>query len=373
MHVARPEDLETDLLDEFRYECAEQFALCEKLLLELEHQPGNTELLRQLFRAVHTVKGNLDYVGLHTLVPLPQAIEELLEPLRSGDIEFDSMLGDVLLVGLDRLRNMIALGLAGQDIGIGEAAFKTLCQRFIDLAHAKQANPAERRETLVALDPQTQLPSQAQAQAQSQQSANPLADYQLQDDPDLTFFLGMIESAEARSHFWAGRCRRQLALCLAMNDIAGSPIPMEQLAAAALLHDFGMAFLPLELLHKDGNFSSEERRMIQCHPRQTHEMLRRMPRWQEAADIILCHHEHADGSGYPKHLHENDIPAGAQIIDIVDTFEARTHERAHQTLSKRPVIRAILEINNQAGRQFSQHWVEIFNQTLKSRPELARD
>ncbi|MCJ8168576.1 HD domain-containing phosphohydrolase [Atopomonas sediminilitoris] len=371
MHVARPEDLEVDLLDEFRHECSEQFILCETLLLELEHQPQDTELLRRLFRAVHTVKGNLDYVGLHKLVPLPQAIEELLEPLRAGDMQFDSMLGDVLLIGLDRLRNMITAGLQGQDIGISEGAFAALCQKFRDLATA-QTSKSDRRDMLVALDPQTRLPSQAEAEAIAHNTDSPLIQYGLDNDPDLHFFFAMMESAEERSHFWAGRCRRQLNLCLAMNHYAGTPIPAEQLAAAVLLHDFGMAFLPIELLHKDGNFSSEERKMIQCHPRQTHELLRRMPRWQEAADIILCHHEHADGSGYPKHLHEHDIPAGAQIIDIVDTFEARTHERAHQSLSKRPVIRAILEINSQAGRQFSQRWVEVFNLTLKHQPELAR-
>ena len=59
------------------------------------------------------------------------------------------------------------------------------------------------------------------------------------------------------------------------------------------------------------------------------------------------------------------------ILAIADTFDARTHERAHQTLSKRPRLRAILEINNLAGRQFSAHWVEVFNHTLQQQPQLA--
>ena len=63
---------------------------------------------------------------------------------------------------------------------------------------------------------------------------------------------------------------------------------------------------------------------------------------------------------------------GALILSIVDTFDARTHERAHQTLSKHPLLRAILEINSLAGKQFSPRWVEIFNRTLQQRPELTR-
>jgi HD-GYP domain-containing protein (c-di-GMP phosphodiesterase class II) len=110
---------------------------------------------------------------------------------------------------------------------------------------------------------------------------------------------------------------------------------------------------------------------MQSHPRLASELLQRMPHWDAAAEMTLQHQEHADGSGYPKGLKEVETSPGALIINIVDTFDARTHERAHQTLNKRPLLRAILEINNLAGQQFSGHWVELFNQTLQQHPELA--
>ena len=132
-----------------------------------------------------------------------------------------------------------------------------------------------------------------------------------------------------------------------------------------------MAFLPLEMLHKEASFSNEERQQMQSHPRLAHDLLKRLPHWHAAAEITLQHQEHADGSGYPKGLHEAEISPGALILNIVDTFDARTHERAHQTLSKRPLLRAILEINGLAGSQFSPHWVEVFNRTLHLQPELA--
>ena len=110
---------------------------------------------------------------------------------------------------------------------------------------------------------------------------------------------------------------------------------------------------------------------MQSHPRLAYDLLKRMPDWSAAMEIILQHQEHADGSGYPKGLREKEIAPGALILHIVDTFDARTHERAHQTLSKRPLLRAILEINNLAGQQFSAHWVEVFNRTLQQKPRLA--
>ena len=180
-----------------------------------------------------------------------------------------------------------------------------------------------------------------------------------------------MQAAERRSHYWDGRGQRLLSLALTINDLGGKPVEPAQLAAAVCLHDLGMAFLPLELLHKEQHLSRDERRQMQAHPRQGFELLRRMPKWAAAAEIILQHQEHADGSGYPKALKEADIAPGALIVAIADTFDARTHERAHQTLSKRPLMRAILEINGLAGHQFSSHWVEVFNRALQQQTGRA--
>jgi HD-GYP domain-containing protein (c-di-GMP phosphodiesterase class II) len=141
-----------------------------------------------------------------------------------------------------------------------------------------------------------------------------------------------MQASERRSQYWQGRGLRQLDLALAINQLGGRPEQPEQLAAAICLHDIGMAFLPLEMLHKEAHFNREERRQMHSHPRLAYELLKRMPRWDAAADIALQHQEYADGSGYPKGLQEIETSPGALIINIVDTFDARTHERAHQTL-----------------------------------------
>ena len=82
MTIPRSDDLSTDLLEDFRLDAAEQFPRCEQLLIELEHYPDDEPRLRELFRVVHTLKGNLGYVGLNHLMPLPQAMEDVLDALR---------------------------------------------------------------------------------------------------------------------------------------------------------------------------------------------------------------------------------------------------------------------------------------------------
>lgn len=363
-------DLPSDLLEDFRLEAAEQLPRCEQLLIELERAPKSAERLRELFRLIHTLKGNLGYVELNELMPLPQAIEDVLDALRCGAMTFDSLLGDILLLSLDQLRNLLDKALEGSDHEPDSGQIRQLCSALHALATAPAEQQDERRrELLLRLDPETRLPPRQALQPSHSEAL--LARHGIDSTPDLQLFCALAEAAQQRSPYWQGRHLRQLELALSINAAGGFAEQPAQLAAAVCLHDLGMAFLPLQLLHKQSPLSRDERRMMQGHPRLASELLKRMPDWSGAMEIILQHQEHADGSGYPKGLREAEITPGALILHIVDTFDARTHERAHQTLSKRPLLRAILEINNLAGQQFSAHWVEVFNRTLQQQPTLA--
>lgn len=370
MALPHRSDLSDDLLEDFRLDAAEQFPRCEQLLIELELAPRSSERLRELFRLIHTLKGNLGYVDLNELMPLPQAMEDVLDALRSGRLAFDSLLGDILLLSLDHLRALVHQALGGTDSAPSDSQVSQLCDALQTLAVAPAEQQTEARIALLQqMDPSTRLQSADEAQPDRAEAL--LARHGIAPQADLQFFCALAEAAEQRSPYWRGRNLRLLELALSINATGGHAEKPEQLAAAVCLHDLGMAFLPLELLHKQSHLSREERRMMQSHPRLASDLLRRMPEWAGAMEIILQHQEHADGSGYPKGLRESEIAPGALILHIVDTFDARTHERAHQTLSKRPLLRAILEINNLAGQQFSHQWVDAFNRTLQQKPELA--
>ncbi|HSX86561.1 MAG TPA: HD domain-containing phosphohydrolase [Pseudomonas sp.] len=363
-------EIPRDLLDDFRQETAEQFQRSEQLLIELEKAPDDPERLHKLFRQIHSLKGNLGYIGLNARMPLPQAMEDVLSCLREAQLSFDSLLGDILLLSLDNLKELIAQDLGGAPARLNAAQVEALCQALRALATTpSDRQMTVRRALLQQLDPNTQLLDPAPTG--DPQAEQLLARYGIMIDADLLFFIELMRASERRSRYWQGRGMRQLDLALMINQLGDTPEPPEQLAAAVCLHDLGMAFLPLEMLHKDASFNREERRHMQSHPRLAYDLFKRMPKWQGAAEIALQHQEHADGTGYPKGLKEAEICAGALILGIVDTFDARTHERAHQTLSKRPLLRAILEINGLAGSQFSAHWVERFNHTLNQHPELG--
>lgn len=187
----------------------------------------------------------------------------------------------------------------------------------------------------------------------------------LDEDLDLAFFRDLMQPIEERTRFWRGRCDRILRLALILNDVGGSPVDEQQLAVAVYAHDFGMAFMPLDVLHKNGTLTDCEILLLRSHVQSSACLLQHMSRWQAAKQMVLQHHEAVNGSGYPYGLREKEIVDGAKILAIVDAFDALTHQRAYTSLEKKNIIRAVNEINKHAGVQFSQHWVNVFNQVVQ--------
>jgi HD-GYP domain-containing protein (c-di-GMP phosphodiesterase class II) len=199
----------------------------------------------------------------------------------------------------------------------------------------------------------------------SQQSADFLKSLGLAANEDLEFFRDMMEPIESRSRYWQGRADRILKMVLILNKQIGKPVDERQLTAAVYVHDFGMAFIPPELLHKEGVLSDHEISLLRSHVQSSAHLLQHMPKWQQAKEMVLQHHEAVNGSGYPYGLREREICEGAKIIAVADSFDAITHQRAYGAHLKTSVLKAIKDINDCGGRQLSLYWVEVFNQVVE--------
>ncbi|MCB1412919.1 MAG: HD-GYP domain-containing protein [Xanthobacteraceae bacterium] len=104
-----------------------------------------------------------------------------------------------------------------------------------------------------------------------------------------------------------------------------------RLARAALLHDVGKAFVPVEILDKPGALTEAEREQIQRHPRLGHDALASQGSFPpEVLDVVLHHHEFLDGSGYPDGLSAGEISDIVRIITIADIHTALVEKRAYR-------------------------------------------
>jgi HD-GYP domain-containing protein (c-di-GMP phosphodiesterase class II) len=370
MQVATRDEISRDLIDDFFYDFTDSYERCERTLIALETDPDNRELSNDLFRSVHTIKGNLIYIGLKELCPLLQSIEDVLELLRQGELTYDEQLSDVVLLAMDKTKLLVDENIYNQPSDIDQALFDQICITITDITRHIHNDLAKAiYDAIVLMDPNTHLqPPQIQLPVVdiANEAISAMSELGVTPNDDMHFIMQLCPAVEERSQFWQNNIHRIANLSLRMNQQANRPVDPNQLAMAAYMHDISMAFLPLEVLHKEAPFNSHDKKLMHGHVRVSHDLLHRMGGWEEACEIILQHHERCDGSGYPKGLNDDEICDGAKILAIADTFDACRYARAYRTELKRPLVRAILEINRHAGELFSQYWVGIFNQVAKA-------
>jgi putative nucleotidyltransferase with HDIG domain len=133
---------------------------------------------------------------------------------------------------------------------------------------------------------------------------------------------------------------------------------LTQIARGAYLHDIGKIGIPDAVLRKEGKLDADETEIMRTHVRIGYELVSQIAFLAPAAELILAHHESHDGSGYPRGLRGDAIPASARIFAVADALDAITSDRPYRRA--RPFDAACEEIRGAAGRQFDPRVVEAF-------------
>jgi HD-GYP domain-containing protein (c-di-GMP phosphodiesterase class II) len=130
---------------------------------------------------------------------------------------------------------------------------------------------------------------------------------------------------------------------------------LKKLYYACLLHDIGM-------LKIDANDLSDKEK-IKRHPKLGHDVVKSVSMWNDSADIILYHHERYDGAGYPLAKKKEEIPIGARILFVADTFDVLTSEYSYR--ERLDYHAALQEIEANSGSQFDPEVVKAFKSSVK--------
>jgi len=126
----------------------------------------------------------------------------------------------------------------------------------------------------------------------------------------------------------------------------------------ALLHDIGKIGVPDAILCKADALTDAEWEVMRRHPENGHAILRGIPFMARAAEIVLCHEERFDGSGYPRSLAGEAIPLASRLFAVIDTLDAITSDRAYRAAQSYDAAKA--EIVRCAGGQFDPRAVDAF-------------
>lgn len=126
----------------------------------------------------------------------------------------------------------------------------------------------------------------------------------------------------------------------------------------SLLHDIGKIGVPDSILLKPAQLTADEWQIMRLHPEHGSRILEKLPLLSLAADVVLCHEERYDGSGYPRGLKGTAIPLPARLFAVIDTLDAMTFDRPYRKAL--PFDAAKAEIVRMSGIQFDPDAVAVF-------------
>jgi len=175
---------------------------------------------------------------------------------------------------------------------------------------------------------------------------------------------GLVSALEAKDKYTSGHSRRVTEFALLVGRaIRLSPEELEKIEWAGLLHDIGKIGIRLEALNKPGKITQQEHEMFKDHSIMAKQILEQIHFLKEIVPLVYHHHENYDGSGYPDRIKGTQIPLGARILAIADTYDAMTSDRPYRKAMDQK--NAVRELRRCADTQFDPGLVEVFIKELE--------
>jgi putative nucleotidyltransferase with HDIG domain len=180
----------------------------------------------------------------------------------------------------------------------------------------------------------------------------------------------LVDVLESKSPETAQHSKRVRAWVEDMCDELGmESSKADMVLQAAVLHDLGKVGLDDSLLRKPG-LSAEEFHQIMGHSAVSAGLLEGLTLFQGGRDIVLHHHERYDGNGYPDHLVGENIPLGARIIAVADSFDAMVSMRPYRAKSL-TVTEALKILDDERGAQFDPKLVVTLTEIVHAHLEIG--
>lgn len=184
----------------------------------------------------------------------------------------------------------------------------------------------------------------------------------------LSTITSLAAAVEAKDPYTRGHSEMVSRFAAAIARKMGLPRDMiDGIQAAGILHDIGKIGISEKILLKPGKLTPEEKKIMDTHPTLGAKILEPVNFPWETISYVYHHQEQYDGKGYPVGLKGEDIPLGARIMAVADTYQAMTSNRAYRkALPKETAVKILKE---SAGKQLDPEITAIFLNLLESDPD----
>ncbi len=175
----------------------------------------------------------------------------------------------------------------------------------------------------------------------------------------------LAEAIEEKDFYTRGHSERVMKYAIKIAEKMNLPAnEIEKIQYAGILHDVGKIGIPENILRKKGMLTDEEYQKIKEHPAKGAKILMHMHSLKDIVSIVKYHHERPDGKGYPEGLKGEEIPIGARILSVADTFDAMTSNRPYRKGLSIEVVKE--ELLKYSGAQFDANVSEVVIDMLDS-------
>ncbi len=167
----------------------------------------------------------------------------------------------------------------------------------------------------------------------------------------------LAKTIEVKDPYTYGHQMRVAYLAVTMARKMGlSAGQIETVYYGSVIHDIGKIFIPSDILNKPGRLSDVEFTLIKTHPQIGYDILKEIELPWDIARMILEHHEHLDGSGYPRGIELNDIMLESRILSVADVVESIASHRPYRP--EKGIERSLTEIEENKGTHYDPEAVE---------------
>ncbi len=168
-----------------------------------------------------------------------------------------------------------------------------------------------------------------------------------------------LQALSDKGVFLKGHSERVAKYALSIVDKLNLPTNERRtLELAALLHDVGKIGINKQILNKPSRLSAAEFLVVKRHPELGENMVKEVDFLSKARPLIRHHHERYDGLGYPDRLKGEEIPIGARIIFVAETYDMLTSHLPYRRAL--PLKKAVRELKSAAGKQLDKDIVSTF-------------
>jgi HD-GYP domain-containing protein (c-di-GMP phosphodiesterase class II) len=180
----------------------------------------------------------------------------------------------------------------------------------------------------------------------------------------LSMVMALAAAIETKDSYTHGHSTKVMEYAVKIAEHIGlREEEVETISYAGLLHDIGKIGIKDEILTKQGQLTQAELTELRKHPEYGANIMERVEILKEIAPLTLYHHEKYDGTGYPLGLRGDQIPIGARILAVADTYDAMIADRPYRKAF--PFEHVKKEMIKVSGTQLDPNLVRVFFEILK--------